>query len=414
MKGNPAYSIRKTLAIAVWIILGSGAVVLLVAAITKNDNERIRGVEIHITGVQNNYFINKHAVLDLLEKINGQKLDDAPVSSLDLSAMENGLGKIPWVSKSELFFDNNNMLQVKIAEREPVARIFTVSGTSFYVDRSLTRLPLSDKFSARLPVFTGFPTGVRVLKKSDSALLESVKMLGEYIGTHPFWMAQIEQVDITSGNQFELVPKLGDQIIRFGSAENYEQKFNKLLAFYSQVQTRTGWNQYSVIDVQFKDQVVGVRRNAREAASDSLRAVQIMKNIISEAQKETNDSTKIQLPQTDDRDNDQINNSPVLPNVPDETTDETKIPVKRSSETNVRSVTPIHDPEKPLLKDQPPSGDRSAIRRPSSNERPNPTPSKTAKAGVPEKNGAVKKDVKKGAAKVKQVPKAVMPPKSDY
>ena len=54
----------------------------------------------------------------------------------------------------------------------------------------------------------------------------------------PFWMAQIDQVDITPTDTFELIPKLGNQVIRFGNADNYEEKFNKLLAFYKQVQTK--------------------------------------------------------------------------------------------------------------------------------------------------------------------------------
>jgi cell division protein FtsQ len=54
----------------------------------------------------------------------------------------------------QLFFDNNEVLQVVIDEREPIARIFTVAGNSYYIDSSLERLPLSDKMSARLPVFT--------------------------------------------------------------------------------------------------------------------------------------------------------------------------------------------------------------------------------------------------------------------
>src|SRR6185437_8620805 len=194
--------------------------------------------------------------------------------------MENALSKQPWVKNAEMFFDNNNVLQVKITEREPIARIFTVSGPSFYIDSSLARLPLSSKFSARLPVFTSFPTDVKVLTKSDSSLLSDVKIMSEFINAHPFWMAQIDQVDITSARTFELTPKLGNQLIRFGSAGNCEQKFNKLLAFYKQVQTKIGWNKYSVIDVQFMNQVIGVNRDKSEIKSDSLRSVQIMKGII--------------------------------------------------------------------------------------------------------------------------------------
>ncbi len=51
---------------------------------------------------------------------------------------------------------------------------------------------------------------------------------------HPFWMAQIDQIDITSEGDFDFIPKLGNQVIRFGDISDYQQKFNKLLAFYKQ------------------------------------------------------------------------------------------------------------------------------------------------------------------------------------
>ena len=326
MAGNTKYTFRKILVISIWILLGAGSIVLLVAAISKKSNESVAGLNIQIKGVQNNYFIDKKDVLNILKKLEGNEFNDMKLGSVKLTEIENELQKNKWVKNAEAFFDNNNVLQIKITEREPVARIFTLSGATFYIDSSLARLPLSNKYSVRLPVFTSFPSDAKVLKKSDSALLDGIKTVSEYIDSHPFWMAQIDQLDITSEGGFELTPKLGNQMIRFGNADNCEEKFNKLLAFYEQVQTRIGWNKYSVIDVRFKSQVVGVNRNKAEIKSDSLRTVQIMKNNIEEALKNANDSTQVQLPQPQDDNNDKVNNSPVLGNVPNETTVESKIP----------------------------------------------------------------------------------------
>jgi cell division protein FtsQ len=406
MSTNNKYTFKKILVISVWILLASGLVVLLVAAISKKNNARLSEVQINISGVQNNYFISEKDVLNILQKVHRHKLDQSSIGSLNLSAMETALEKNDWIKKAEMFVDNNNVLQIKIKEREPIARIFTNSGASFYIDSSLTMLPLSDKFSARLPVFTSFPTEVKVLKKQDSVLLNEVKNLSEYINAHPFWMAQIDQIDITTAASFEMIPKLGNQVIRFGNADNCAQKFNKLLAFYEKVQTKLGWNKYSVLDVQFKDQVIGVNRNAAEIKSDSLRSVLIMKTLIAEAKRNSNDSTKIQLPapsENNNDNNDNINNSPVL-NVPTQPTDENKIQVK-PSEIKISAVAPIQDHEKPLLKKHLSTESKSVIRHPSSNERPHPTPAK---------NAAVKKEVEKPNEQTNPVPKAVMPAKSDY
>ena len=407
MGNNKKYTFKKVLVVSVSLLLISGTVVLLIAAMSKKNNDRIAGIEIKISGVQNNYFISKKDVMEMLEKVNKGKLDKSTVNSLDLAAMENRLEKDQWIKRAEIFYDNNNVLQVKITEREPIARIFTISGTSFYIDSSLTRLPLSDKFSARLPVFTGFPTEVRVLKKQDTVLLSEVKVLSEYIGSHPFWMAQIDQIDITTASEFEMIPKLGNQLIRFGDANNYQEKFNKLLAFYKQVQTRIGWNKYSVLDIRFKNQVVGVNRNAAEIKSDSLRSIQIMKSLIEEAKKNSNDSTKIQLPAATD-DNERVNNSPVLENVPDETINDQSSDVN-NSEKKINTVIPVHVDEKPSLKKSNTSENKTVAKRSTSNEKP---PPKEEKKTV--RKPVIKKAVETQKEETNRVPKAVMPAKSDY
>jgi cell division protein FtsQ len=220
-------------------------------------------------------------------------------------------------------------------------------------------------------------------------------------------MAQIDQIDITAALQFEMIPKLGNQLIRFGDVNNYQEKFNKLLAFYKQVQTRIGWNKYSVLDIRFKNQVVGINRNAAEIKSDSLRSIQIMKSLIEEAKKNSNDSTKIQLPAATDND-ERVNNSPVLENVPAETTNDQSSDVN-DSEKKINTVIPAAVNEKPSLKKSNTSENKVVTKRSTSSEKP---PPKEEKKIV--KKPVVKKVVETPNEETNKVPKAVMPAKSDY
>ena len=163
-----------------------------------------------------------------------------------------------------------------------------------------------------------------------------------------FGWRKLTRLIFLPGGAFDLIPKLGNQVIHFGKAENYHEKFNNLLCFYRQVLSKKGWSQYSSLDVQFDGQIVGVRRGAGEIKMDSLRSVQIMKAIIADAQKHTNDSTNIQLEQPEDN-NSNINTSTEIEDIPDED-------VKGNSNTifkNRVSVAPIHVPEKPFLKNHP-------------------------------------------------------------
>ena len=137
-----------------WVALGAGVLVLLVAAIKKEENQKCAGLNIVIKGVNNNFFVDKN---DIINELN-QYIDGSPVgqplSYFNLKSLENDLQKNIWVKKSQLFFDNNRVLQIIVTEREPAARVFSSAGTTFYIDSSIAMLPLSEKFSARLPVFT--------------------------------------------------------------------------------------------------------------------------------------------------------------------------------------------------------------------------------------------------------------------
>ena len=92
-------------------------------------------------------------------------------------------------------------------------------------------------------------------------------------------MAMIDQVDINAAHQFEMIPKIGNQVILFGDAENVKQKFDKLKIFYRGVITKVGWSKYSSINLQYKDQVVAVIRGKEEIKADSLRALALLEEI---------------------------------------------------------------------------------------------------------------------------------------
>ena len=106
-------------------------------------------------------------------------------------------------------------------------------------------------------------------------------------------MALIDQVDITPAREFEMIPKIGNQLIVFGNGSDAEEKLSKLQLFYKEVMVKAGWNNYSVINVQYKNQVVAKKRGAEDIAADSLRTLQIMQSIAERAKQQANDSLQI-------------------------------------------------------------------------------------------------------------------------
>jgi cell division protein FtsQ len=286
------YKIKKIALATLWLLLGCGSTFLLVAAVRKNDQKKCKGININITGVSNHYFIDQGDVKKIISTYAGDKLMGQPIENFDLGKMEKALKKEIWIRDAEMFFDNNDVLQAAIEEREPVARVFTSGGATFYIDSSLMMLPLSEKFSARLPVFTGFPSEAKVLKRTDSMLLKDIRDISTAIQQDPFLMAMIDQVDITGERNFEMLPKMGNELIVFGDGSDAAEKFRKLKLFYKNVLLKTGWSRYSVISLQYKGQVVGKIRGAEDVTADSLRTVQLMAVIAANAEKMAADSVK--------------------------------------------------------------------------------------------------------------------------
>lgn len=288
------YNWKKILVNTLWVLAGIGAIVLLGAAMQQKNRKRCTGVKIEITGAERHMFIDEKDVMEMLKTMGA--ITGTSMASLNLRQMESMVEKNPWVKNAEMFLDNTQVLQVSIEERQPVARVFTLGGNSFYLDSNSMRLPLSDKLSARVPIFTGFPSDKEVLSKPDSALLDKVVQVGKYILADSFWMAQVAQVDITPQSGFELVPVVGDHIVVMGDAEDLNRKFTRLNTFYQQAWLQHGISTYERLDIQYDNQVVAIRKGTMKARVDSARVHALMQGMMEGVALGLLDSTRINNP----------------------------------------------------------------------------------------------------------------------
>jgi cell division protein FtsQ len=396
-----------------WCCIAVAVIVLLVAAVNKEDKQKCKGLVVTINGVSNNFFVDKQDILQAInEYIDGSPVGK-PVSILNLRSLENDLQKNIWVKKAQLFFDNDTKLQVIITEREPVARVFSTTGTTFYIDSSITMLPLSDKFSARLPVFTGFPSDKMVLRKADSALLREVYHVSMAIQQDSFLMAMIDQVDITPQRTFEMMPKIGNTIIALGDGKDAAEKFAKLKMFYKEVIAKAGWNKYSMVDVQYKGQVVAKRKDRAEIVTDSLKTLQVMQIIAANAERMSNDSLMAMI---QDNGNNSTDVSIIEQSIQrdDEATEEETASIIKPQGIPVTD-NPLDKPAPkkvgPVAKDKKPVTVKAlatVIKKPVTK----PAASKPAVPKPETKTTTVNKP--KPLKPATQKPKAVMPAKNDY
>ncbi|SCC10223.1 cell division protein FtsQ [Chitinophaga costaii] len=244
-----------------WMVAFAGFVVLVVAATKDKESSRCKSVAVQIVGSANNAFLNEKDIKNLVVGNKTTNPVGRLVSEVNLSALEKVVATNPWIKTADLYIDNSDVVNIRATLREPVARIFTTSGSTFYFDKDLGHIPVSARYTARVPVFTNFPTAATTLTHADSILAAQVVEVASYVLEDAFWMAQIEQVNITPDYQLEMTPTLGDQVIVFGEGTDVAIKFNKLLAFYRQGLNKVGWGNYTVINVAFDDEVVCTRKD---------------------------------------------------------------------------------------------------------------------------------------------------------
>jgi len=259
-------SLKRLGRFLLWTAVFAGFVVLLVAAGKEKNDAKCKDIKISFKAEKSKVFLETADIKALI--IHNKR--DNPVGKasreINILAIEKTVEKEPWVKDAEIYIDNNQVLHIDVTQREPVARVFTFNGNSFYFDPGGERIPASPKFSVKVPVFTNYPTdSQRKLSKADSTLTCQLIDIASYIVADTFWNAQVEQVNITPDREFEIIPKLGEHVIEFGEGTQVDNKFKKLLVFYKEALNKVGWNTYSRINIAYQNEVYAVKKDAKTA-----------------------------------------------------------------------------------------------------------------------------------------------------
>lgn len=264
--------IRKVFTLTAWFLILAGMTTLLVAANRKDRQQLCSRVQVGLKGSADHFYIDEKDILQGLEKQFG-KLVNRPIDAIRLSALEKFLEANQWIRNAELYFDRENVLHVGVEEREPIARVFNTYGMSYYMDSSGHKMSLLPNESIRVPVLTNMPASLH--NAADTAFLNEVKAVAWYVYSHEFWQAQTGQIDITNDRKFELIPVVGNHVIRLGDATRLDDKFNRLMLFYKKVMSKVGFHKYAAVNVEFAGQIVGVHKGAVSAVD----SIQLQKNI---------------------------------------------------------------------------------------------------------------------------------------
>lgn len=250
---------QKIVIRVLWSLSAAALIVLFVVSWKAKSQKKLTDIQVELVGESAQaLFMDEISIRAILNE-QGVHVG-LPLEQLNLTELERFIEKKEWVKNAEFFVDNKLVLEAKIEQRIPIARVFTMNSASFYIDNEGWRLPLKQLTVLNLPVFTGFPTDQPKLSKPDSTLLKDVLTFAKTIQKDSFFMAQVAQVNIEPNGHFQMVPTLGDHLVLLGTIDKLEDKLNRLFTFYKKVWIGSGINAYQVIDCRFDHQVVALKK----------------------------------------------------------------------------------------------------------------------------------------------------------
>lgn len=203
-------------------------------------------------------YIHETDIKDMLNafyppSIEGNKLKDLEIEQLD-SLIESS----PFVKGSKTYTNVQGKVFIDIDQQFPVLRIINSNNESFYITREGRKMPLSPRYTARVPVATGaiaekpFP-----VDSFNDQKAEDLYAIAQYLDKHAFFKALTGQLFVDDKGDIVLITKAEERHdIIIGSAENLEEKFDNLLQFYTKVLSVKGWDTYHTINLKFRNQIV--------------------------------------------------------------------------------------------------------------------------------------------------------------
>ena len=195
-----------------------------------------------------NLFVSYETVNKLLIQ-NLEPYDNQSKENINLNNLEGFLQRNKMIENAEIFLTLSGELGAIITQRTPVLRVTNETET-YYYDKLGAKMPLSNNYSARVPITTDTISG-----KGGYDLIT----LSNTIRNDDFLKKQIIGIDQIEGekkDQFELKTRVGDQRIIFGDLSRMEEKIAKLKVFYQRIMLDSSITDYKTINLKFYNQIV--------------------------------------------------------------------------------------------------------------------------------------------------------------
>lgn len=227
------------------LILMLGLVVFLFSFTSKrNEKRKVSKIDVVFVG-ENNLFIKTETVNKLLIENMNNRLG-IEKDKLDLNKLESKLDSNAMIDESDVFVSIDGVLKAVVKQKTPVARVVN-DLESFYIDYKGGKMPLSDNFTARVPLVSG-----NVNNKNEEQLAQLFRVIHE----DDFLKKNIIAIQVMPNASLKMFNRNYDYQIDFGSMANFEAKFKNYKAFFQKAVLDSTLYKYKKIDLRFTKQVV--------------------------------------------------------------------------------------------------------------------------------------------------------------
>lgn len=212
-------------------------------------------MEIDILKNDSVQFITSMGIADELKTI-GVSVDGKLLKEINTEEIENILREYDYVESAEVAVLANRKVRVEVLQFVPVMRVYASDGYSYYVNAAGKKMKADMKFNMDVPVVTGD------FDRPGMALQPIINMV-KYISERPELSRYVTILDVKNLKNIYIYPNIRGHVIKFGSPDDFDNKFAKLRQMYDEVIPVKGWWMYDTISVKWKHQIVASRRNKR-------------------------------------------------------------------------------------------------------------------------------------------------------
>lgn len=242
-------------------LIGLAGLVLLMGLVTKKDSEQVcSDLKVIVEGKET--FIDQADIMAIVKEQYGVVIG-RPLNEIPLEKIERSLMDLPYVSAADVYVDMNGGMKISVKQRAIVLRVINKVGQEFYVDTEWKKIPTTLKYVPHVMIANGniSESFAKPLEEVESKMVRDLVRIVHHSANDELWGNQIVQLYVNNDQDIEIVPRVGDQEIIIGSADDLADKLKRVEVFYKKILPKVGTEAYDKVNVKYSGQIICERHD---------------------------------------------------------------------------------------------------------------------------------------------------------